>query len=333
MRRGVGTTAERGDPPAPLVSVVVATRDRPQRLGRLLAALRAQSLPADRFEVVVVDDGSPPATASVLDAERRRGELALRTHRHPVGRGPGAARNTGWRAARGPLVAFTDDDCTPATEWLATALAVHRAHPGAIVQGATFPDPAEAGDMGLLARTVSVDAAGPQYATCNIFYPRELLEALGGFDESFGPRPTAEDTDLAWRAIEAGRDAVFARDAIVLHAVDRVGARGMLRVAARWSGAIRVFAEHPQTRSMLYRRRWWNVWHYLLWRSLLSLAGPRWLRRLILIRHLEQLRRRARAEGARGADWAWAIPFLLAHDTVECLAIARGALRYRTWVL
>lgn len=72
-----------------------------------------------------------------------------------------------------------------------------------------------------------------------------------------------------------------------------------LRIAARWGPVARVIAEHPQTRTMLYRRCFWNVWHYLLWRSVLAMAGPRWLRRLVLTRHLLTMRARARSEGAR----------------------------------
>jgi hypothetical protein len=92
---------------------------------------------------------------------------------------------------------------------------------------------------------------------------------------------------------------------------------------------VRVLAAHPGSRAMLYRGRFWNVWHYLLWRSLLVAAGPRWLRRLVLARHLMALRRRARDEGAGSS----AIAFLLVHDAVECGAIARAAIRYRTLVL
>ena len=108
-----------------------------------------------------------------------------------------------------------------------------------------------------------------------------------------------------------------------------VGFLGTLRVAGRWTAAVRVFAEHPATRSMLYQRFFWNVWHYLLWRSVLALVAPRWLRRLVLMRHLLALRLRAREANAG----LWAVPFLILHDAVECWAIARGAMRYRTFVL
>jgi GT2 family glycosyltransferase len=182
---------------------------------------------------------------------------------------------------------------------------------------------------GLFNRSIRIDGLGPQYETCNIFYPRDALESLRGFDEAFGGGPGGEDTDLAWRAIESGRSTVHAPDALVFHAVERVGVSGLLRVAARWSGTIQVFDRHPRTREMLYRGFFWNVWHYLMWRSLVSLAGPRWLARLVLTLHLLELRKRARRAGAG----SWAIPFLIVHDLVECWSVASGALRHRTLVL
>ena len=92
---------------------------------------------------------------------------------------------------------------------------------------------------------------------------------------------------------------------------------------------MRLFRDHPPLRAMLYRRLFWNVWHYLLWRSLLALATPSWLRRWLLARHARELTRRARQQGGGLA----AIPFLIAYDAVECWAVTRGAIRYRTLVL
>lgn len=313
----------------PLISVVVSTYNRPARLAALLASLREQTLDRQSYEVVVVDNGSEAPTGEVLSGERARGDLDLRTVRHERTLGPAGGRNSGWRAARGALIAFTDDDCTADADWLSRGLDAAEASPGAIVQGRTEPDPARRGSQSLVTHTVRIERIGPQYETCNIFYPRALLESLDGFDERFGLRPAGEDTDLAWRAIAGGAATVFAPEALVFHAVERIGPRGMLALAARWGPSTRLFAEHPGTRAMLYRGLFWNVWHYLFWRSLLSLAGPRWLSRMLIRMHLRQLRRRALRAGAG----AWAIPYLILFDAVECAAIARGAIRNRTFVL
>jgi glycosyltransferase involved in cell wall biosynthesis len=315
--------------PGPRVSVVIPTFERPARLRALLESLRHQTVDIDEFEVIVVDDASGPETIEVLAAAERSG-LPLRHVRFEHQQGPAAARNAGWRLARAPWVAFTDDDCTASPSWLRAALdAVREGDRLAAIQGRTEPDPADALNRGLFSRTVRVDRLGPQFETCNIVYRRSVLEALGGFDERFGAKPAAEDTDLAWRVLESGREITFAPEALVRHAVEPVGAVALLRTALRWRPAVRVFADHPGARVILYRSVFWNVWHYLLWRSLLSLIGPRWLSRPLITMHLLQLRRRAALEGAG----AWAVPFLLVHDLVECGAIARGAILYRTLVL
>ena len=86
--------------PEPLVSVVVSTYNRPARLAQLLQALRDQTLPAEAFEVIVVDNGSEPPTGALLTCEGSRDGLTLVRARHEQTLGPGAGRNTGWRLAR-----------------------------------------------------------------------------------------------------------------------------------------------------------------------------------------------------------------------------------------
>jgi glycosyltransferase involved in cell wall biosynthesis len=308
------------------VSVVVSTYNRPAQLVRLIDSLRAQTLDAGQFEVIVVDNGSGPDTGAVLAEEVRRGGLQLRTERHERTRGPAGGRNSGWSLARAPLIAFTDDDCIPGPSWLEAGLAAAGRFPGAIVQGRTLPARSAPGPM---SHTVRVERLGPQYETCNIFYPRAVLESLGGFDESFGLQPAGEDTDLAWRALDSGVRAEFAPNALVHHEVIDLGLRGSLRLAGRWGDVARVFASHPGARSMLYRGYFWTVWHYLMWRSLVALLGPAWMRRMVLTLHLLELRKRARGFGVGPS----AIPFFVVHDLVECWAIARGAVRHRTLVL
>jgi glycosyltransferase involved in cell wall biosynthesis len=314
----------------PQISVVVPTRDRPEELGRLFEGLRSQVLAADRFEVIVVDDGSSAsATQHVLAEESTRGELQLRSVRNETALGQARARNQGWREARAPLVAFTDDDCVPDPAWLDALLRASEAAASAIVQGQTEPDPLGPRRRGPFSRTVRVQSLGPQYQTCNILYPRTLLERLEGFDERVGQPVAGEDTELAWRAFEAGAQAVFAPDALVFHAVHQLGFLGALRDATRWSEAARVFALHPEARQMLSRGVFWNGWHYCLVRSVVALALPRPVRRVLLTHHAMQLAERAREAGAG----PWAAPLLLAYDVVETAALVRGAVRYRTPVL
>src|SRR5262245_36470056 len=118
----------------PAVSVVIATLNRPTFLNRCLEALVLQTLPSHDYEVVVVDDGPHFASKAVVRAWCGRSpKVTLRYGRSAWTHGPAAARNVGWRAARASVIAFTDDDCIPARDWLMTGLrAVTKPEVGAV---------------------------------------------------------------------------------------------------------------------------------------------------------------------------------------------------------
>lgn len=318
--------------PVPAASVVFATHNRAARLAALLGSLRSQDF-AEPFEVVVVDDGSRDETPAVLAAELDRGELDLRVIVHPTGQGPAAARNAGWRAARAPLVAFTDDDCVAVAGWLKALHEAWADDPMRVVQGRVVPDPGEADRNGPFARSLRVESLGPFFQTANVAYPRVLLERVGGFDEETFTVPGGEDADLAHRCFAAGGRPVFAREALAHHAVHQLGPVGKLKVAWRWHETVRVYARHRAMRTTLTYRVFWKKTHYLLVRALIGALLPRrlaplrfWFYAPIAPAYIE----RARSEG-HGA--LWSAPYFLAHDVVETAGILRGAWRYRTPVI
>ena len=297
------------------VSVVIATRDRPERLARQLASIRAQTLDAGRFEVIVVDDGSSPPV---------RADAPVQVIRRDVSGGPGAGRNTGWRAARGRLVVFTDDDCVVTPGWLEAFLAAER--PGALLQGRVLPVPEEEASIGPFSHTIRIEELSRGFETANIAYPRELLERLGGFDDRFGQ--SGEDTDLAWRAIAAGAEPVFVAEALAYHAVVQLGPLGMIRRAARWHEAPLVYRRHPALRRTLVWRVFWSAGHFHAVRALVALLLPRrlwWLRWWLAAPYVVKL-----VERRSGPLLA---PYIVLHDAVEIATLVRGSLRYRVVVI
>jgi glycosyltransferase involved in cell wall biosynthesis len=316
---------------APLVSVVLATHNRADRLQALLESLREQTLDRERFEVVVVDDASSDGrTPEVLDAEAARGELRLTLIRRDVAEGPAHARNKGWRVAKAALIAFTDDDCVVVPRWLEAALEVAGEHPGAVIQGRTDanPDPEEQRLLSPFSHTVVVQRLGPSYETCNVFYPRELLELLGGFDEESFSMPGGEDTDLAWKAMEIGRETAWAEEAQAYHAVTWLGPIGRIRLAWRWHETILCFKRHPGLREHLIHGVFWKWTHYHLARTLLAIALPRrlWpLRWWLAAPYVSYL-----VDRRTGPLLA---PAIVAHDVTETIAAVRGAIRYRVLVI
>jgi GT2 family glycosyltransferase len=319
-------------PATPEVSVVIPTRDRAARLAAALEALRAQALDPKRFEVVVVDDGSSDGTEALLaSAAAGDGAPAVRSLRL-TGQGPAAARNAGWRAARAPLIAFTDDDCEPTADWLDELIRAAAASPGAIVQGATGPIPRESELLSRpFSRTRVIDGPSPWFATCNIAYPRELLERLDGFDELF-PEALGEDTDLGWRALEGGARVEFAPAAVVHHAVEDLGPAGYMRHALRGAYAVYAFRRHPGLRARTLR---YGVFRNpSLARLALAIAGLLLARRsriaaLLVLPYARNLLGRSIASGGGPA----LVPYLLAYDLVQAYTSLRGSVRHRTLVL
>ena len=309
--------------------MVVATHNRAARLERLLAGLAEQTYPAERLEVVIVDDGSSDRTAALLArAEADHGER-LRTITRARSAGPATAREQGWRAAGGELIAFTDDDCVPDPRWVERAVGAWDGEAHSFVQGRTEPDPAELELLGPFSRTIQVSELHPAFNTCNILYPRALLERIGGFDtDGFDRAPGGEDCDLGWRAIEAGARPVFAAEAVVRHAVDRVGPLGMLQVAARWTTPMLAYARHPGLRRDFVLGVFWKRTHFELFRALLALLLPsRWaaVRNWLAYPYLRDVWARGRTQGG-GPLLA---PYFVLVDLVEIWAVARGAIRYR----
>ena len=310
----------------PEVAVVVTTRNRAGQLAELLAGLRAQSVSRKRFEVVVVDDGSGDDTASVLGEELDRGELDLSVITRERSGGAALGREQGWRAARAAVIAFTDDDCLPEEDWLAQGLRACAENPGSVVQGITSPRPDQLDRLGPFSRTMDVQELSPHFPTTNIFYPRALLEAIGGFDTTtYRDAVGGEDTDLAWRAIEHGAEAVLAPEARVYHAVNDLGPMGKIRVAARQS-AVFPFVRHPASRHGFVHGVFRKPAHYHLTLALIGLVLPRRLTAMrigLMLPYLHVLYVRGRIEGG-GLPMA---PYFLVHDLVEVQSTVRGALR------
>jgi histidinol-phosphate phosphatase family protein len=209
---------DRSDAPALPYDIVVPTTGRPS-LQRLLDALAdAGGLPPRAL--ILVDDrpaGSGSLRATVPDGLSARVEVL-----DSGGRGPAAARNAGWRAARAPWVVFLDDDVVPAADWRARVQADLRAAGSdvAAVQGRIrVPLPAHRRPTDWERNVAGLESAC--WATADMAVRRAALQAVGGFDERF-PRAYREDADLALRLRAAGFELTVG-DREVVHPVPPAG--------------------------------------------------------------------------------------------------------------
>lgn len=304
--------------------MVIPTRDRPAGLSRLLAALGRQSLPADRFEVIVVDDGSTPPVSDTAYGP------GLRVLRNEPSRGPGAARNCGWRAAAAPLVAFVDDDCVPSDSWLEAIVSAARAAGESVVlQGQVQPAPDHGDRVRPLSHTIEVSGPSRLFVSANIAYPRALLEQLNGFDERF--RRAGEDAELGARALKAEARAEYVPGALVHHEVRDMSLAGHLRHTAKWTDAVGAVALHPELRELLVARLFWRPTHPWLMGATAALLARR--PRLAAVLALPYLRHYWRLYAGHRDELARALPRHVVIDTWEVATAVRGSVQHHTIML
>jgi GT2 family glycosyltransferase len=312
----------------PEISVVIPTRNRETRLAFALEALGEQSLEQDRFEVIVVR--SEDALHGPLTTAPDGAPVAFHASRAA---GTAVQRNLGWRVARAPLIAFTDDDCRPAPDWLERMVA---AQPDAdtILVGRTEPDPDERPLLHGLARTIDNPEPSGWYETSNIVYARELLERVGGFDESIDF--IGEDADLAMRARKAGAETAFIPDAVVWHAVHWRNVVTALADVAKRRSLPRIVARHPELRRALWHGVFTDPDHARLMMAVAGIVAFRrlpWVAALLCVPYV-------RSQLAPGPWSAWrVVRFTVrllsraAVDAAETVVLAGSSIRNRTLVL
>jgi GT2 family glycosyltransferase len=202
----------------PTFSIVVPTYNRPGPLANCLAALAQLDYPADRFDVIVVDDGGTCDLSQVFGVQRPIRVNRLRT----ANAGPGAARNHGGAAATHQFLAFTDDDCVPRRDWL-RQLAAALSADGDVLAGGQRRN-AVPQSLCATASQMIIDVANSEFNHDHqhaVFFPsdnlavaRDRFMQMGGFDASFR---WSEDRDLCDRWSAQGRRLVFVPEAIVDH--------------------------------------------------------------------------------------------------------------------
>jgi GT2 family glycosyltransferase len=219
----------------PFVTVVVSFHNERQALGACIASLLAQTYPADRYEIILVNDGSTNDAESqvggFLSDQRsvrllRQGDL-----------GPAAGRNLGIKNARGSIVAFTDPDCVADAGWLAEHVKHYSSEDVAGVEGRVETDWDE------MLYPIRVAPAASRYVTCNISYRREVLERVGLFNESFRWK---EDDELAYRVLGAGWRIVREDQAVVFHPVKRLSLLGLLSYGLKHRYDIPFYVRHEE---------------------------------------------------------------------------------------
>jgi len=193
------------------VSIVIPTYNRKETLQQTLKALFNQSYPKDKYEIIVVDDGSTDGTEEMIDELINKSPCKLK-YLHQKNQGPAVARNNSIKSSEGKIILFTDDDCVPEIDWISKHVKWYE------------KDIIGVGGLLISKNETLLDKMDyyrykEQYVdrklvynpillgTANCSYKREILAEVGGFDESF-PFPGGEDGDLATRILRFGKTVV-----------------------------------------------------------------------------------------------------------------------------
>ena len=194
-------------------SVIIPTFNRKEKIRKTILSLLSQSLLKEKFEIIIVDDGSTDSTKNVVK-EFNKKVIYLRQEN----KGPAAARNYGIREASGEIVAFTDDDCVVPSNWLEKILSGFEKHKNVVAVGGYLEAPEEILRSNIFARYESFisrknyrvsdkeEVSGwenPSGGTNNLAYLKRIILEVGGFDETF-PTAGGEDADLKWRITQKG---------------------------------------------------------------------------------------------------------------------------------
>lgn len=198
-----------------MISIVIPTYNSERTIGKVLESLFKEIKNyRKKVEVIVVDDGSTDKTLEIV--EKYPVKIFKQKHK-----GPAAARNLGWRKAKGEIVIFLDSDCKVSKGWLRKILK-------------PFEDKKVAGvgvkyktwnKRNWVARFVGYEI-GQRHekmkkevdylASYSTAYRKEVLKKINGFDTSF-KMAAAEDNDLSYRIVSLGYKLIFLKNCFVFH--------------------------------------------------------------------------------------------------------------------
>lgn len=236
---------------SPCVTVIIPTHNRLAMLRQNLECLNSQTYPADKYEIIVVDNGSEDGTKNYLTKLHERGIIRY-IRQAPLG--PAVAGNVGAREAHGEIVAFTSDDCLPESDWLAALAESYASNESSlpiVAVGGMIKNVAEGHWLRPFYaiqgnRHKANDVEIPEYLDiANASFLRSVFLEIGGFDEAFH-FPAAEDVDLGLRFTAAGYTLHTNPDAVVWHQ-GRLSLWGMIRQSfGRGRGSAYLRIKHPE---------------------------------------------------------------------------------------
>lgn len=255
------------------ISVVMATYNRCEMLKNQINCLLNQSFDQDKYELIIINDGSTDDTEAYLTSLAK--EDSRITYLLQQNRGPAAARNLGVFHAQGNIIAFTDDDCLADSQWLENIYRIFQEKSVLAIQGKTISDKKL---INPLTHQVVNEQGDSSMPTCNAAYRKSVFEQAGGFDESFPFQN--EDADLSWRVREIGK-VIFSPEVLMVHPPRQDPFSKNAKKMKHYVSEFMLFHKNPA----LYRKyRCANPWELIYWRVMVKAHGYHFLTRIKFIR-------------------------------------------------
>lgn len=198
-----------------MISVIIPVYNGEKILARCLTSLQSQTIPRDKYEIIVVDDGSKDGTRKV--AEGFNVNVISQKNQ-----GPAAARNIGVKTANGNIALFIDADCAAAPNWI-EEMTKPFSNPDIVGVKGTY----KTAQKSLIARLVQIEYE-EKYERMKRFpyidfidtyaagFRKDIFQKYGGFNTSF-PTATVEDQEFSFRLAKDGHKMLFQPDAFVYH--------------------------------------------------------------------------------------------------------------------
>ena len=325
-------------------SVLLPTYNRKRLLKEAIESLYRQTVSAECFEVIVVDNCSTDGTEAMIESIRKQTPFEIVYRRMERNGGCFHSLNLSAQMARTEILASLDSDCWADPDWLRKGIEAFNENPElAFVSGHIADKPGQAVTFFSL-RNGAPRGENLFYPSGNCFYRRSLFLAMGGYDESLaygdvGTSPVGcADSDLAWRMREAGYTYRYCPDAIAYHEVKTVAPLEWLKAHWRIVAVPALIRRHPGLRDLLAWRLFFLRFNLLFYLFLAAMAlgvlvHPVWL--VLGIPFIVDAARSPehRFSPLRLPKMAARVAMLGLRQVVICSSLIYGSYRARTLVL
>lgn len=226
------------------ISVIIPTYQRPELLRKCLHALTKQTFAQESYEVIVVSDGPDETTELAMKEVSSEQLIYLHTTEK---KGPAAARNFGWKHAKGILIAFTDDDTLPDRDWLSSFWQSYNGKNEMAYTG-RVKVPLSNSPTDYELNTAGLETA--EFVTANCCCTKAALEKTGGFDERFS-MAWREDSDLEFQLMLHQVPIAHVPEALVIHPVRKAAWGVSIKEQKKGMFNALLYKKHPA----LYRKK------------------------------------------------------------------------------